>query len=248
MEKILNFRDLGGIATLDGRKTKKGLFYRCALLEEASASDVEKLKAMGIKLVFDYRNPEEVPDANGYPYNEIGATRLSFTMLKGKDKLYRLQNRPNILRVFSKVSLDDIKATYRNLPFGNEGYKRMVAALVEGEVPFIQHCTAGKDRTGVGSALLLGILGVRFDEIVKDYLVSIQIENEIMQRASQRVPRILSKWLYKKFGVLFRVEKELLEAAIDEMLTRYGSFENYIEKEYNLTPEKVAELRARYTE
>lgn len=248
MEKILNFRDLGGIETADGRKVKKGLFFRCAMLEEASANDVETLKSLGIKLVFDYRNPEEVPEAGGYPYHEIGAKRLSFTMLKGKDKLYRLQKQHNITRIFSKVSLDDIKATYRNLPFGNEGYQRMVQALVDEEVPFIQHCTAGKDRTGVGTAILLGILGVDFDNIVKDYLVSIQIENEIKKRAATQIPKILSKWLYKKFGLLFRVEKALLEAALEEILKRYGDLESYALNEFGLDGKKIGELRAKYTE
>ncbi|NLO64200.1 MAG: tyrosine-protein phosphatase, partial [Clostridiales bacterium] len=70
---MLNFRDLGGIVTEDGRKIKKGLFFRCAMLEEASENDIAELKKLGIKLIFDYRNPEEIPEAGGYPYNEIGA-------------------------------------------------------------------------------------------------------------------------------------------------------------------------------
>lgn len=248
MEKILNFRDLGGIVTEDGRKIKKGLFFRCAMLEEASENDIAELKKLGIKLIFDYRNPEEIPEAGGYPYNEIGVKRLSFIMLRGNDKLFKLQNQPNYKRIFAKVTLEDIKNTYRSLPFGNEGYKRMVQALADGEVPFIQHCSAGKDRTGVGSAILLGILGVSFDNIMEDYLKSLKVEKEIRDKAAERVPRILFRYFQRRFGLLFRVEKELLEAALEEIIGRYGSLENYASAEFDLTREKIKELRNRYTE
>lgn len=248
MEKILNFRDLGGIETANGKKIKKGLFFRCASLEEATANDVAELKNMGIKLVFDYRNPEEVPDAGGYPYNEIGAQRLSYTMLKGNNKLYRLQNQHNLRRMFAKVTIEDVKETYRVLPFDNDGYKRMVQALQNHEVPFIQHCSAGKDRTGVGTAILLGILGVNLDNIMLDYLASLQVENEIKKKLSERIPRIIFKLFLKRFGVLLRVEKELLEAALEEIIKRYGDLENYALNEFGLTREKIKELRNAYTE
>jgi len=248
MERILNFRDLGGTETEDGRRVKKGLFFRCAMLEEATKNDVKELNALGVKLVFDYRNPGEVPGDGGYPYNQIGAMRFAFPMLTGKNKLYRLQTQSNLKRAFSRVSIEDVKDTYRALPFGNEGYKRMAKALTDGETPFIQHCSAGKDRTGVGSAILLGILGVSFAEILKDYLKSGIIENEIREKAAQQLPRFLGKWFKKKFGLLFGVRAELLEAALDDILKRYGSFQKYILDEFGLTTEAVKELRGRYTE
>lgn len=247
MDKILNFRDLGGIPTQNGKRVKTGLFFRCAMLEEASAADVERLQQLGIRLVFDYRNPEEVPDAGGYPYTQIGAARLSYTMLKGGNKLYRLQNQHNLRRAFSKVSLEDLKDTYRTLPFDNDGYKRMVQALVDGEVPFIQHCTAGKDRTGVGTAILLSILGASFEDIVKDYLLSLQIENEIRNRAFSRLPKFMLKWLEKRFGLLFRVEKALLEAALEEILKKYGTLESYAYGEFGLTKQAILRLQDTYT-
>jgi len=247
MEKILNFRDVGGMTTEDGRRVKNGLFFRCAMPDDASDKDLQTLKAMGIKLVFDYRDPEEVTKSE-FPYEKFGAKHLAFPMLGKEDKLYRLQQKSNLRRAFFRIYPEDVKQTYRRLPFNNEGYKAMVKALSRGEVPFIQHCTAGKDRTGLGIAILLSILGVSFKDIMEDYLLSIQMADEIRKRAEAQYPRFLLKWVDKRFGFLLSVQAGYLEAALDEILKRYGDLYKYAEAEYGLTKDDMMELRNRYTE
>lgn len=92
--------------------------------------------------------------------------------------------------LFQKVSVEDIKNTYVNLPFNNIGYQEMVKALQSGEVPLYQHCTAGKDRAGLGSALILGILGVGYDEILADYMKSILMKEHIEKRIGGYLPKL----------------------------------------------------------
>lgn len=57
---ILNFRDMGGYTTLDGRRVKRGLFFRSAELTGMTEQDVELFQSLGIKTIFDYRGVEEV--------------------------------------------------------------------------------------------------------------------------------------------------------------------------------------------
>ena len=60
MEKIENFRDLGGIRTKDGKQVKSGKLFRCAALSAASPNDIEKIKELGIDTIVDFRSIGEV--------------------------------------------------------------------------------------------------------------------------------------------------------------------------------------------
>lgn len=248
MQKVLNFRDLGGIATKDGRKVKKNLFYRSAMLNDATEEDIEYLKSLKIKIIFDYRDNDEIALTKTNPYQLIGVTHAHYPSDMQNQKLYKLKNSSHISRAFQKVTMDDVKSTYRNLPFNNIGYKAMVQALIAGNAPLYQHCTAGKDRAGMGSALLLGILGVAYEDIVEDYMKSVVMKEHIEERLGKFIPRFLRKLVLKRFGVLFTVEKELLDASYEAITEKYGSFEGYLLAEYNLDEKDIKQLREKYTE
>lgn len=124
----------------------------------------------------------------------------------------------------------------------------MLLSVKRGEVPFLQHCTAGKDRAGCGSALLLAVLGVSYDEIVKDYLKSLKIRDNIRKVMFDKIPKIVHPFIKNSYEPLFIVDKSYLDAARDAIFKKYGSFENYILKEYGLTQLDVDEIRAKYTE
>ena len=150
--------------------------------------------------------------------------------------------------MFIKIKPADVCEFYSYLPFGNDGYKNMLLAVKRGEVPFLQHCTAGKDRAGCGSALLLAVLGVSYDEIVKDYLKSLKIRDNIRKVMFDKIPKIVHPFIKNSYEPLFIVDKSYLDAARDAIFKRYGSFENYLLKEYGLTQLDVDEIRAKYTE
>lgn len=97
--------------------------------------------------------------------------------------------------MFIKIKPADVCEFYSYLPFGNDGYKNMLLAVKRGEVPFLQHCTAGKDRAGCGSALLLAVLGVSYDEIVKDYLKSLKIRDNIRKVMFDKIPKIVHPFI-----------------------------------------------------
>lgn len=128
------------------------------------------------------------------------------------------------------------------------GYRAMVETLKKGEVPIYQHCTAGKDRAGMGSALLLGILGVEYNEILDDYLKSLEIKEYIENKIAGFIPKPVRKFLLRRYQPLFIVHKELLDASIDAIKEKYKTFENYLLAEYNLTNEDIRAIREKYTE
>ncbi len=247
MENVFNFRDLGGIPTKDGKKIKSGLFFRSGLLDFASDNDVTFLKSFGLKEIFDYRDRDEVDKDKEYIYKNIGAKHLHYPNDIKKGMVYKLQS-GGVERIFMKIKPSDVCEFYSYLPFGNDGYKNMIEALKRGDVPFLQHCTAGKDRAGIGSALLLAVLGASYDEIVKDYLESLKIRDNIRKVMFDKIPKIVHPFIKNSYEPLFIVDKIYIDSARDAILKKYGSFENYLLKEYGLTQLDVDEIRAKYTE
>jgi len=248
MKKVMNFRDLGGAVTLDGKKVKEGLFFRSAMLNDASDEDISFLKSLNLNVIFDYRDEDESVFIKTNPYELIGARYLNLPADMKNDKLYKLKKSSHLARAFYKITLEDVKVSYRNLPFNNEGYKAMVSAMVAGETPFLIHCSAGKDRAGVGSALLLTILGADSESILTDYMKSIDIKAYIEKKIGVYIPKIIRKYILKRFEPLFIVDKSLLDAAFEAIKDKYGTVENYLLNEYGLSEEALKDLRARYTE
>ncbi len=164
MERVYNFRDLGGIKTDNASVVKRGLFFRSAMLNDATPHDIEYLKSLNLKVIFDYRDTDELTIVKTNPYKELSAAHRNYPTDMQNKQLYKLKKAPAFFKAFHKVTFEDIKSTYKSIPFDNVGYRKMTEALVNGEVPFLQHCTAGKDRAGMGSAILLAILGVPYTE------------------------------------------------------------------------------------
>lgn len=219
MDNVFNFRDLGGIPAADGRKVKSGLFFRSGLLDFANDNDIAFLKTLGLLEVFDYRDRDEVDKNKEYIYERIGAKHFHYPNDITKGKVFKLQT-GGMERMFIKIKPADVCEFYSYLPFGNDGYKNM----------------------------LLAVLGVSYDEIVKDYLKSLKIRDNIRKVMFDKIPKIVHPFIKNSYEPLFIVDKSYLDAARDAIFKRYGSFENYLLKEYGLTQLDVDEIRAKYTE
>lgn len=248
MEKVLNFRDLGGIRTANGKVIKNGLFFRSGMLNDATQADIAYLKSLDLKIIFDYRDELEAEFLKSEPYKNLEVERAHYPSDLNNDKLFKLRQASNLKRLLHKFTLEDIKCTYRFLPFDNKGYKAMIQAVVSGNVPFLQHCSAGKDRAGLGSALLLAVLGVSYEDILADYMISMQYKDALANRLLAILPKFLRKYITKRYQPLFIVDKELLDTAINAIKEKYTTFAAYLLAEYNLDTEKIAKIREMYTE
>lgn len=248
MKYIRNFRDLGGIPVENGRAVKTGCFYRCATLQEASKEDIEEIKALGVGTAFDFRDPaEEFPNEKEV-YAAANLKRFNYPMALNNEKLFKLQQNRGVSALFARITLEDVKDTYRSLPFDNEGYRAVFKAMQEGNVPFLFHCSAGKDRTGVCAALILALLGADEKVILQDYMISLKIRDYVAQQAGREIPKLVRSYMLKRLEALLIVDPQLLAAAKEEILKRYGNFEEYFLKEYGIGKEERERLISIYTE
>ena len=167
-----NFRDLGGYQISDGRVTKYHKFFRSDLLTSISEADNKVFDALNIKLVIDLRDDSERMDVPSKFTQIKGIKELHIPLLNGVIGGAKLKN------AMDDISANDEKNLLKNLYIATAkkcqlDLVRVLAALSEiKQGSAIYHCTAGKDRTGMISALILDLVGVEKADIIADYQIS----------------------------------------------------------------------------
>ena len=246
-----NFRELGGYEADEGKHVKWGQIWRgiptCKLTGEA---DRAKLDALGLRLILDLRSTEEArrePD-----YVPDGARLVQICGLCAEDG-HEIAFAPgDIDRLMASApeGYDVPRVMYRRMLTGNKAFKELFRALEAGETPILFHCSAGKDRTGVAAMLILLALGASDETICADYAqtnVCRRAEIEaVMQEHADEIAADPScrNHYYRMAGV----EPELAPFVLDTIRSQFGSAENYLEKEYGLTPARLMRLRRMYLE
>jgi protein-tyrosine phosphatase len=209
--------------------------YRSDHLGALDDADAAQIRALGISRVLDFRGVQERTSA---------ACRLAGVTV------HSLPIEPTIVQKLSELLAAghlltgaDIVAymqdTYRafvrhNTPRFAEFFRH----LLESDEPTVFHCTAGKDRTGLAAALLLKAVGAPDEEVMQDYLLT----NDRLQ-----LPEVSRMGLPREaMQVLWRVQPEFLQAALDEIDAGYGSLEGYFRDGLQLREAERAQLRATY--
>ena len=173
LEGGINFRELGGYLTEDGRKIKWHKLLRCGSMAQLTKNDVDYLDQYGVRYIIDLRSPEESnysPDK--YPdkaqYFQDTVYPFSFSLFKNLGIINNMR--------LGASNMDFGRQTYLQMlldPHAQAAYRKMFNVLLENDKEgesVVFHCTAGKDRTGVAAFLILSALGVSEKQIVEDYL------------------------------------------------------------------------------
>jgi len=244
-----NFRDLGGIKSQDGIVVKKGYFYRSANLGNLSEEDIESLKRLNIKCIFDYRSDNE---AKNHPSTEIkGIKNIRIPAMDLKKfsgaKFGSIEDM--IESMFDKSgAFNMLKESYHELPIDNPSYKKLVELVRDPSMlPLINHCTAGKDRTGVGSAIILMILGVSREHIIEDYLKSNDFAEEEINKLIEQKPEFKNVDR-EKLNHIFGVNLDYINAAFNRIDEVYKTAEDYLYGEFGLDLNELNTLRNMYLE
>jgi protein-tyrosine phosphatase len=246
LEGAHNFRDLGGYATEDGRTVRWGLFYRSDHLAQLTDADLAKLHALGIKLVCDFRSPEEkAEDPDRLPAEapptlvELPIFDQSFSPVAFREKITSGTLGDTDLRQML-IEGNRMFAT-RYAP----QYAAMFERLTHREqLPALVHCTAGKDRTGFAAAVLLRTLGVPLDTVYEDFLLTNHYTAAEIERTLWIV-RLVSLFRTDPDQVrpVLGVERAYLEAAFSAIEEQHGSFETYRRDALGLDDAETAAFR-----
>lgn len=242
MSGLINFRDFGGYPTQDGTHVKKGIFYRGGSYRDLTESDREYIKSLNIKNLHDYRESMELDsDEKQEELADVAHIISASAYLGGFERDEEAE--------YEELTSDAMIAFYEQIPFGNPAYKNVFKVLQEDDaVPYLHNCTAGKDRTGLASALILSALNVDYHIIMSDYMKSMNAYNEIFNNEVRRLTngRQVGSLLYKIPGLV--IMPKYLDASFNAIFTKYGSLENYFLEEFGMDADALDKFRARYTE
>ena len=160
VEGCCNFRDLGGYPTESGRELRWRVIFRSDALHELTPAGVETLRdEIGLGHIIDLRSDAELQfDGRGPLEHEA----IAFHHMPLFGDHSRSERRPS-----RELSLGRLYAGM--VEHAGARLARVIEQLAHSVAPAVFHCSAGKDRTGVTSALLLGVLGVPDETIVADY-------------------------------------------------------------------------------
>ncbi|MCK1336920.1 tyrosine-protein phosphatase [Bradyrhizobium sp. 38] len=229
-----NFRDLGGYPTADGRTTRWRHIFRSNHLGQLTVADIEIVRALGVRSAFDFRGVEE-RTAGVCVVNEIAVHSLPI------EPTVVAALRAELARgsLTAPVALELMRESYRNYVRHNTAsFRTLFGYLLEDRAPLVIHCTAGKDRTGFASALILHALGVADEVIAEDYLLTNQHYKRDATAATD-----LPEDVRNAIG---NVDASYLAAAFEAVGKEYGDLETYLRDGLKLgTPERTA-LKARY--
>ena len=250
-----NFRDLGGFRTSDERRVKWDKFYRSDALNILTNEDIKYLEDMGLKGILDYREIAEAEQEKDLVIK--GTEYFNIPAMKGLEKEEQ-SIKGNFNMEFLFKNLDKIPQlkdptvfminSYESMAFQNKAFKKMVEIMENQiDIPFVQHCKSGKDRTGIGSALILLMLGVPMDKVREDYLASNGYRKEYNEMVKAKFAALLTDEKSKKIlSFMTEVKSEYFDAIFEFIAKKYPTLEKYFEKEYGLTDERVSELKEEY--
>lgn len=240
-EAVYNFRDMGGYKTRDGRVVRNGLFYRSAALGKMTSTDKELFEKLGIKTIFDYRDTNEVQHN---PNPVFPQTQYIQIPAKGKHA-FEMPTNAGGKDFYKVVSPDMFRDFYAQMPFHNSSFKELMITIQNPEnLGLVHHCAVGKDRTGIGGALILMALDVPEETIMEDYLDTNNHLRPMVERMAQTIQNQYNEQELQQFYALMSAREDYLQAALDAMDHRYGSKTAFLEQEFGLTTEKREQLQS----
>ena len=238
-EGCFNFRDIGGYLTKEGKKIKKGIYFRTGRQDRMSEKDLAELKNLKISTQIDLRKPEEILDQGKGPLENMGADYINIPIIPdgGSDQLTRLVGDTGISG----------KRYLGYLEFGPDSWLKIFEILANKDsLPLVLHCTAGKDRTGVSTAFLLSVLGVDRDLIEADYkLTNLDTERQAdFIENSGGFPEGVDR---EAMILAAGVPEDAMKVFLDGVESRWGSVLGYLE-EIGITKNQMNVIRDNFLE
>ncbi|MER6420024.1 tyrosine-protein phosphatase [Streptomyces sp. NPDC001137] len=248
---VRNFRDVGGLPTVDGRRVRHGMLFRSGHLAHATEGDAEFLSALGLHTIFDFRNAAD-QKLEGPDVELPGVRNVNLPLTDPADGagFWKMVREGEIEQL--RELLGDGKAANRMIV----SYRRIIKerttehahvlrSLADDSVPALMHCAAGKDRAGLSIAVTLLALGVEREAIVADYLESNAKHRRYKVHRSSRSAAAYSPEVMELLSPLFEARAEYLAAAFETIEGTWGDVDTYLEQGLGLTPELRERLRER---
>ncbi len=234
-----NTRDIGGYQTSDQGIVRQGQIIRSDKLSRLTANDFKKLEEMGLKTVIDLRTNKEHDESPTIWKGDNPPRFVHLPVGDANNDWFASQRKMMKKNSFTEEqSLEHMVEGYRMIAEeGTSSYQKLMELVLdESNWPILIHCSAGKDRSGVGVALILESLGVNRETIMEEYLLTNEI-SRIDEKAAllAKHSKSLSRGRRHRKGVsanawlpIVGVRAEMLEAFYASVDEKYGSMDAFL--------------------
>jgi protein-tyrosine phosphatase len=240
-----NLRDLGGYKAVDGRTVKWRTIFRSGELANLTDDDLKVLEKLGIRTVIDFRAEPELHSRGGVRL-PIGARAVALPIEQG--------NLGSIVRGELSMIPEDllIQVNRRLVRDHTKEYAALLKEVADPDKrPLVIQCTQGKDRAGIGAAVILLALGVPWETIREDYLLTniwcreinetmIAYGRELIAQQKGLPPDQVDM---SRVRSIMYAEPEYIDAAHQEIMGIYGSMDAYLSHGLGATDEELEEIR-----
>jgi protein-tyrosine phosphatase len=212
LEGLHNLRDLGGYKAQNGATTRWGQIYRSDSPHDLMPSGVKQLTERGISTVID---------------------------LRGADELERAPNPLSVLSDYHHIplfaglmgdpikSLDNLEALYEaTLEQCGASLREVIETIANADGAVLVHCTAGKDRTGIVSALLLLLVGVEAEDVVTDYALTATHAKALLEGLLEKTKSAGGD--ANRFASFLTADPETMRAMVQALHTKHRTARDYL--------------------
>lgn len=255
LDGVYNTRDLGGLKTQDGRTLREGQLIRSGEIDHLDAAGMEYLDGIGVSAIVDLRTTTEATaDPAVWPSGQ-GPARYNFPLMEKESALIDDMRRSIKEGTATEAETDTLfreAFSYIATDYTTEirALFDLLLAQPEGEA-LLFHCSGGKDRTGVATALVLSALGITREEIESDFMMSNTLkdaDNTAARIAAQvnaaQGTSMPAEAVWPSVGV----REVYLDEFYKSVTESYGSVDQYLHEGLGLTDDDLQALQARYLE
>lgn len=248
-----NFRELGGYRTSSGQTIKMHKILRSGHLAELDGVDIGLLQNYRVKFDIDFRSkaevtkePDRVPNGAQYLYNPVFSEDLTDNSKSIDELLAETDSDPNFGFNNMMLSYEDIVTSADAQKAYRTFFEQALTNTEDGDA-LLFHCTAGKDRTGMGAVFFLNALGVDFATIKKDYLLSNVTTKDNYDNITKTVKeRGGNENTVKAVQALMRVDERYLNHAMNLINNNYGGLNQYTKDIFGIDHANLEQLKHIY--
>ena len=226
VEGAVNLRDLGGYRTGDGRAVRSGRVYRSGMMHTITPAGLATLRDdLGVRTVVDLRNAQEI-EADGVPaFAEYSIAWRNAPI--GGETVTTPEERRERVRAYLANTVDWCESYVHMTDRNAAAFRDLFEAMADAEnAPLVFHCSGGRDRTGVGAALLLSSLGVDGETIARDYALTgdlLQPHVDRFQRQMEAVGMTRESW-----ARLLETSADAMRRFLGHLRDEHGGAEAYL--------------------
>lgn len=215
---VENMRDLGGYA-VENKKIVYGKIIRSNLPNKMTENDLDNLKKMGINTIIDLRSEEEIKKEESV-FKDNQCFKLLHCKINGGGNI------PN--------SCKEVPISYMKMLEGKDTIYKIFKTLIE-ENGILYFCNAGKDRTGVVTALILMTLGVSKEDIIADYTLSNIYLTDRLKKYEKN----------KEIKEIITPKTEYMEQFLNYFGKEYKTINTYL-NQIGITEEEINKIKNKY--